>query len=84
MAKKTIGSIYKGKEGKGDYVKITEDVILKAGTFLNLENKTQKLASVQWLLDNGKIDAAAFEKRTNAINKMPDFVRFDVVLNSED
>lgn len=83
MAKKytTIGSVLKSKDKtKPDYIKVSKNVTLKEGQFLNLENKESQLKTVQFLLENSYIDEATAEKRNAAINKKPDFVRFDVVL----
>ena len=56
MAKRIqIGSILKGKDGKGDYIQIKEDVTLKKGDFLNLESQASKIASLQAAIANGKL-----------------------------
>ncbi len=84
MAKKTIGSVLKGKEGKPAYIKIKETVTLKKDSFLDLNNKAAKLAQVKYLLENNFIDEATAEKRQVAITNQPDFVMFDIVMNTED
>ena len=79
MAKRIqVGSIMKGKENKGDYIKITEDVTLKKGDFLNLENKASKIASLNAAIESGKLSQEVGQKLLENAEKMPDFVRFEI------
>jgi hypothetical protein len=75
-----IGSVVKSKDpSKGDYIKVTGSHVLSNGQFLNLESKATQLASLEAAIAAGKIsgdNAAAAKER---INKIPDFVRFQVV-----
>lgn len=75
----TIGSIVKGKEGKPDYVKISKDVTLKQGDFLNLESKASQLKSVNEAVQSGKLSGEVAESIIENIEKIPDFVRFQIV-----
>lgn len=89
MARKTVGSVTKTKDGR-NVIKISQDVSLKSGQYLNLENEASALARVDYMLQNSIIDEAAAEKARAAIAKTPyvrdvngkkeGFVLFQVVL----
>lgn len=84
MAKKVyrrIGSVIKGKEGKSDYIKISQDVTLKAGQFVNLESIAYKKASIEKALAEGKMSEELATKALAAIEKIPSFVRFELVVS---
>jgi hypothetical protein len=74
-----IGSIVKGKDGKPDYLKVSKDVVLKEGDYLNLESKAAQLKSLEEAEANGKLGGDMLESIREKVNKMPDFVRFHVV-----
>lgn len=88
-SRKQIGSVlvtkdeklkYKDEKGnpiKEFYIKITEDVSFKKGDFINLENKKVKLASLEAY--KGSMSAEAYDKALERIEKMPDFVQFELV-----
>ena len=80
----TVGSIIKGKEGKADYFLVNkslkEPVVLQAGDILNLESKTAQLASLEAAVSSGKLQPEYGDKARERINKIPDFVRFDVIM----
>lgn len=79
MAKRIqVGSIMKGKENKGDYIKIEEDVVLKKGDFLNLESKASQIASLTKAIEDGKLSQEVGEKMLANVEKIPDFVRFRI------
>lgn len=82
MAKKrrVIGSIVKGKDGKPDYIKIREDVTLRSGQFLNLENKASKIAGIRRALEMDKLSQEVAEKMLAQAEQLPEFVRFEIVL----
>jgi hypothetical protein len=90
----TVGKIYKGKEGKPDYLKLDHyskkelfDAISgmdEKGLYLNLESKNSQLAGIEKALAEGKMKPENAEKARERVNKMPDFVRFDVVLVKRD
>lgn len=94
MGRRQIGSVLKtkeeylrhigsdGKKVKEFYIKITEDISLKAGDCLNLENKQVKLLSLESARD--KMSAETYEKSLERINKMPDFVSFEVIRVTKD
>lgn len=82
MAKyKTIGSVMKSKDfatTKETYIKLKEDVTLKAGSFISLVNPrtlADKLA--------GKVDEAVLEKIRERGLKTPDFVMFELQIKNE-
>jgi len=83
MAKYTrtiVGSVLKSKTaGTPDYIKIKTDVTLKAGTVLRLENKAQQLKNLDEAVEKGRLGEDIAEKIRANINKIPDFVRFEVV-----
>jgi len=79
MAKRIqVGAIFKGKEGKPDYIKVNEDITLKKGEFLNLESKATKIASLTAAIESGKLSPEVGEKMLEAANNMKDFIRFEI------
>lgn len=58
-------------------LQIQEDITLKAGSYLNLENKAFKLASLK--ANSGKMSEENYAKALERINKMPDYVFFEVI-----
>jgi hypothetical protein len=88
----TIGSVVKSQDAsKADYIKINpkiKDDLIDAlqnmdeekGLYLNLESKQSQLESIERAVENGTLteeNAAASRER---VEKMPDFVRFNIVL----
>lgn len=63
MAKKTIGSIVKGKSGKSDYFKVKGNHTLQDGQFLNLENETSQIAFHKVCLEKNYITEEEADKR---------------------
>lgn len=54
MAKrKNIGVLYKGQNGRGDSIKITLDVALKKGQYVNLENEATALKGLDIAVSKG-------------------------------
>jgi len=89
MAKKkyrTIGSVVKSKDKSSpDYIKIgRDDVVLKAGSTLQLQSKASQLASLEKAIEAGKISGESAEKARARLEKIPDFVRFEVVQVTEE
>lgn len=79
MAKRIqVGTVMKGKEGKGDYIKVEEDITLKKGEFLNLESKASQIASLTKAIEEGKLSQEVGEKMLANAEKIPDFVRFRI------
>jgi hypothetical protein len=80
-----IGSIVKSKDpGKGDYLKVSGSHVLTDGQFLNLESKASQLASLEAAIAAGKISGDNANGAKERINKIPDFVRFQVVAVSKE
>jgi DNA-binding MurR/RpiR family transcriptional regulator len=82
--RKQIGKIVKKSDDKLRFegvkefsLKIEQDITLKAGTYLNLENKAFKLASLE--ANRDKMSPENYEKAVERINKMPDYVFFEVI-----
>lgn len=73
-----VGSVVKGRDGKPDYIKVNQDVMLKKGQFLNLESKKDRLASLNEAVTNGKLSAEIADKIIENVEKTPDFVRFTI------
>jgi len=94
MARKNIGSVLKtqderlrytdekGNKIKEFYIKINEDIVLKKGDIINLENKALKLASLE--ANKAKLTEDIYEKALERINNMKDFVAFDLVKVTRD
>jgi hypothetical protein len=83
MAKyKTIGSVIKSKDfevTKEAYIKIKEDVTLKAGSFVSLVNPrtlADKLA--------GKVSDEVLEKIRERGEKTPSFIMFELQVKNEE
>lgn len=80
-----IGSIVKSKKsGEGDYIKISQDVVLKQGDFLNLEAPKDAILSLTAARDEGKVSGDWVEKRLENLNKIKEFVRFEIVRVSKE
>ena len=83
--RKTIGSILKSKnEGETDYIKISEDIVLKKGDTLSLESMKSQLASLERAVENGKLSQEVSDKMRVNIEKMPSFIRFNIVKVTKD
>jgi len=66
-AANVIGDLCKGKDGK-EYIKVVQDITLKAGQYINLQKPSEKL---DWLVSQGKITE---EQREERESKIPTFV----------
>jgi len=75
-----VGSVCKSKDaGKPDYIKIRDDMSLKKGQILRLESKKYQLESLQGAVSAGKLSSELGEKIRERIEKIPDWVRFEIV-----
>jgi uncharacterized Zn finger protein len=80
-----VGSVLKSKDAsQPDYIKVDADVSLKKGDILNLESKKSKLASLEKNIENGKLSGDLADKIREGIEKMPDFVRFEIIKVTKD
>ena len=77
--RRVIGSVLKDKEGGPDYIKIREDVVLKANSTLKLESPKQQLESLKSAVAAGKLSPEIAETIEERIRKIPDFVRFEIL-----
>lgn len=76
-----IGAVLKSKNpGDSDYIKIGDkDVVLKAGTTLRLDSKAGQIKSLEAAYKAEKLSKENYEKAKARIDKIPEWVRFDVV-----
>jgi hypothetical protein len=75
-----VGSVCKSKDaGKPDYIKIRDDMSLRKGQILRLESKKYQLESLQGAVTAGKLSSELGEKIRERIEKIPDWVRFEIV-----
>lgn len=78
--RRVIGSVIKNREsGKPDYIKVREDINLAKGQILRLESKQFQLKSLEQAVSENKISADYGAKVKERLEKIPDFVRFEVV-----
>lgn len=75
-----VGSVCKSKDsGKPDYIKVRDDMSLRKGQILRLESKKYQLDSLQNAVTAGKLSSELGEKIRERIEKIPDWVRFEIV-----
>jgi hypothetical protein len=78
MSRQVVGSVRKGTDGRADYIKFTTDLVIKQGDCLNLEDKETQLENIKYAVEKGKLSAEMAEKITAKVEKMPDFIRFEI------
>lgn len=69
-----VGTIFERKDGSGFFLKVNEDVTLKAGQTLNLETPQSK---IERLLAFGYLSEEAADAR---LANLPKTIKFDVIL----
>lgn len=80
-----VAQVIKGKKDevtgaqKPSYIKVEQDIVLKKGDYLNLESKAQQLKSVEEATKAGKLSGEIAETIKERVEKIPDFVLFQVV-----
>jgi hypothetical protein len=75
-----LGSVVKSKTPSDpDYIKIKSDFDLKAGQILRLESAKSQLASLDEAVKSGKISEDFGGKVRERIEKIPDWVRFEII-----
>ena len=86
MARRTIGSVNKPTPGMleknpkaGRYIKISEDVVLKKGQYVNLESVADQIEGLQRAMEAGKLSEDYVQKQIERLEKTPDFVAFHLV-----
>lgn len=84
LSRRVIGSVVKAKDtGKPDYIKVRDDVSLKKGQIVRLESPKFQLESLVSAMQAGKVSEDLGEKIKERIEKIPNFVRFELVLLEE-
>ena len=73
-----VGSVMTGKDGS-TYIKIRDNIAFTKGQTLNLESKKMQLQSAEAAIASGKLNGEVAEKVIERINKIPDFVKFEIV-----
>lgn len=78
--RRVIGSVLRSKDNPKDmYIKLREDVVLKAGEIVRLESKKQQLESLEAAVAAGKIGEEFAASRRAAIERIPDFVVSELI-----
>lgn len=84
-ARSNIGSICKSKDPtKSDYIQIRKDLkeplVLNAGDYVQVETKAFQLASLERAVAAGKVSEEVAVKQRERIEKIPDFVRAELIV----
>lgn len=75
LKRSVVGSVYKAKEaGKVDYIKMRD-----TGKTYRLESAAYQLKSLEDAVAAGKLSDDVAEKVRERIQKIPEFVRFELV-----
>lgn len=75
-----VGSVMKSQDaGRPDYIKFSQDVSFHKGDYLSLESQKFQLDSLESAQTSGKLSAELADKIRDRLNKMPEFVRFELV-----
>lgn len=79
--RRVIGSVLKSKDNpRQSYLKVGKDTVtLQPGECLSLESKEEQLASLERAVELGKLSPEMAEKSRARIEKIPEFVRFEVI-----
>lgn len=80
--KLTNEEVESGKIQQPPYIKIKQDITLKAGTFLRVENKQFQLASLQKAIESGKLTGDTATKMLERANEMPEWLLGEVIILS--
>lgn len=73
MKRDSIKINLRDKEGK------PTSYVLTDGQYLNLESKADQLKDLEFLITSGKINEDTAKYLKEKVNKIPDFVRFEIV-----
>lgn len=82
-----LGSVIKGKDGKPDCIKVfikdkdgkPGSYVLHDGQYLNLESKQKQEEDLKFLIENKKVNDDTAKYLKEKIEKIPEFVRFEIV-----
>lgn len=81
LKRKVIGSVCKSKDKeKPAYIKIRDSVSLEKNQILRLESKKFQLESLEAAVASGKVTEDLGEVIKERLNKIPDWVMFEVVV----
>lgn len=83
MSKKRvfIGSVVASKDNpKEFYIKVKTDVRLSAGQTLRLESKQQQIDSITKAEAEGKVSGEMANDIRARAEKIPDFVKFEIIM----
>lgn len=84
LTRKNVGSLYKSKDAaKPNYIKIREDITLKAGQTIRAESQKFQLASIDAAAEAGKLSGENLEKARKRAEGIPDYVIAELVLLEE-
>jgi len=65
-------------------VKVLKGILAKLGPeeklYINLESKASQMASLDAAVEAGKLDATYAEKQKGYVEKIPDFIRFELIV----
>lgn len=79
-----VGSVLKSqKNPKEYYIKFRDDIVFKKGETIRLESKKQQLESLEGAVAAGKLSEEIAETIRERIEKIPDFVQFELVKLSQ-
>lgn len=79
-----VGSLIKSQDAsKPNYIKIRNDLVLKAGQYVNAESKQFQLKSLESAVASGKIKGESAQKARERIEKIPDFVIAELVVTEK-
>lgn len=80
MAKyRKVGQVLKGKDGKGFYIKMDEDVTLTKGQIVNVNDPRKQPAELLALGVISEETAADMQKRAEAL---PEWVKFNLTVKT--
>lgn len=78
--RKVIGSVCKSKDkDKPAYIKIRDDIALSKDQVLRLESKKFQLDSLDAAVAAGKLNGEMVESIKEKVNRIPDWVMFEIV-----
>lgn len=84
LKRKVLGSVYKSKDPtKSNYIKLTADVNLKTGQYVQVESQKYQRESLERAVAAGKLPAESAAKISERIERMPDFVLAELVVFEE-
>lgn len=84
LIRKSVGSLYRSKDAdKPNYIKIRDDITLKAGQYVMAESQKFQLASINKAAESGKLSGENLEKALKRAENIPDYVIAELVVLEE-